>query len=145
MLPPMRPKPIMPSCIWPCPVIVSCERSSNGVLESRQTGCDMHAKMDAQDTPAALGQYLEVAARLRRLDDTKSIFVTRNIHIGGIVAGYLKEHAGIRPALVGLARRMKKSRPEPEAGSDTLAVANHEADLVQCVTMLLVTFDIGEE
>ena len=105
----------------------------------------MRAEMDAQDTPVALGQYLEVAARLRRLDDTERIFVIRNIDVGGVVAGDLKENAGVRPALVGLAGRMKEPRPEPEASRDALAVANQDANLVQCVTMLLVTFDIGEE
>src|ERR1700674_226659 len=83
MLPPMRPKPIMPSCIWSSPGMCSCERLPNGVLEQRQAGRDVRPEMDAQDTPVALDQHLEVAACLRRLDDAEGVFLVRHLDIGG--------------------------------------------------------------
>ncbi len=146
MLPPMRPKPIMPSCIWPSPVIVAhasaCRTASSRVVNPAATCAPRWTR---KHTPVALGQHLEVAARLRRLDDTERIFLIRHLQIGGIVAGDLQEHAGVRPALVGLARRMKEPRPEAEASGDALAVADQDADILECVAMLLVAFDIGEE
>src|ERR1700730_16274108 len=87
MLPPMRPKPIMPSCIWPSPVVLLCERLPRGVLERRQPGRDVRAEMDAQGAPAAFSHHLEVAARLRGLDDTEGVFLVRYLEIGGVVAG----------------------------------------------------------
>src|SRR3981189_1162678 len=101
--------------------------------------------MDAQDTPVALGQHLEVAARLRRLDNTEGVFLVRHLDIGEVVAGDLQEHAGVRAAFVSLPRRMKKSRPEGEAGRDALAVADQDADILERVAMVLVALHIGEE
>ena len=105
----------------------------------------MRAEMHAQHPPFALGQHLEIAARLRRLDDAEGVFLVRHLEIGGIVAGDLQEHAGVRAALVGLPRRMQEPRPEAEAGGDALAVADQDADILKRVAMVLVAFDIGEE
>ena len=65
--------------------------------------------------------------------------------IGGIVAGDLQEDAAVRSALVGLAGRMQEARPEAEAGRHALAVADHDADVLQRVAVLLVALDIGEQ
>ena len=101
--------------------------------------------MDAQHAPVALGQHLEIAARLRRLDDAEGVFLARHREIVGVVAGDLQEHAAVRPALVGLPGRMQEARPEAEAGGDALAVADQDADVLQRVAMLLVALDIGEQ
>src|SRR5260370_41540096 len=105
----------------------------------------MRAEMDAQDTPIAFGQNLEVAARFRRLDDTEGVLLVRNLEIARVVAGDLKEHAGVRAAFVGLPRRMKESRSEAEAGGDTFAVADQDADILERISMAFVSFDIGEQ
>src|SRR5882724_1305692 len=130
MLPPMRPKPIIPSCIGSSPVTRLCERSCHGVLERGQAARDVLAEMDAQDAPAAFDQNPEIAVRLRRLDDTESEFLIRYLDVGGVVAGDLEEHAGIGASLVGLSGRMKEPRPEADASSDTFAVAYQDADIL---------------
>ena len=145
MLPPMRPEADHADLHWSSPVIGSCERLPDGILEGRQSRRDMGAEMHAQHPPVALGQHLEIAARFRRLDDTESVFLVRHLEIGGVVAGDLQEHAGVRAALVGLPGRMQEARPEAEAGGDALAVADQDADVLQRVAMVLVAFDIGEQ
>src|ERR1700720_4433327 len=103
MLPPIRPRPTMPSCIRLLPEIgCSSERLPDGFLEGRQTSCNVGTEMDAQDTASALRQHPEVATRFRRLDDTEGVFLPGNLNIAGVVAGDLQKHAGIRPAFVGL-------------------------------------------
>ena len=127
------------------PVICSCERLPDRLLESCQSRRDMWAEMHAQHPPIAFGQHLEIATGFRRLDDTEGVFLVRHLEIGGIVAGDLQEHAGVRAALVGLPRRMQEPRPEAEAGGDALAVADQDADILERLSMVLVAFDIGEE
>ena len=46
----------------------------------------MCAEIHAQDSPIALCECLEVAARFGRLDDTKGVFLARYLEIGGVVA-----------------------------------------------------------
>src|SRR5260370_12337454 len=105
----------------------------------------MRAEMHAQHTPAALGQHLEVAARLRRLDDGEGEFLPGDRKVVGILAGDLQEHAGVWTALVGLPGRMEEGRSKAEAGGDPLAIADHAPDVLQCIMMLLVAFDIGKK
>ena len=75
----------------------------DGFFERRQSRSDMCAEMDAQNSPIALCQYLKIATRFGRLDDTEGVFLARHLEIGGVVARDLQEHAGVRAALVGLA------------------------------------------
>src|SRR6478736_8140109 len=105
----------------------------------------MRAEMYTQHPPSAFGQHLEIAARLRRLDDAEGVFLVRHREIGRIVAGDLEEHAGVRAALVGLPRRMQEPWPEAQAGGDALAVADQGADILERLLMAFVAFDIGEE
>src|SRR5581483_10904374 len=60
------------------------------------------AKVDAQRAAPALGQHLEVAARLRRLDDAKRVALPRHSQIHRVVTGDLQEDSSIGPALVRL-------------------------------------------
>src|SRR5580704_6158881 len=128
ILPPMRPKPIMPSCIGLLPIFRLCQRVSNGVLERCQAGGDVRAEMDAQEAPVAFGQHFEVAARLRRLDDAKGVFLIRHLQIGGVIAGDLQEHAAIWAAFVGLPGRMQEPRPKAKTGGDVLAIADQHPE-----------------
>jgi hypothetical protein len=83
--------------------------------------------MDAQHAPAAFHQHVEVTAGLCCLDDAEAVGMARNVEIGGIVAGDLEEDAGVRSALVGLARRMLEARREADAGGGMGGVANARA------------------
>ena len=75
--------------------------------------------MDAQRSSSALGKHVEIATRLRRLDDAKARLLAGHLEISS-VGGDLQEHAAVRPALVGLAGRMQEARPELGAGRDML-------------------------
>ena len=97
--------------------IERCKRRTKAALE-------MHAKR----TPAALGEHVEIAARLRRLDDAEACLLARHRQILGIVGRDLQEHAAVGSALVGLAGRVQEARPETDAGRDLLAVAQQRAD-----------------
>ena len=121
------------------------QRLPNGVLEGRQPRRDMRPEMHAQHPPIALGQYVKIATRFCRHDHAEGVLLIRHLDIRRVVAGNLQEHSGVRAALVGLPRRMKESRTEAETGGDPLAVADQDTDILQCVAMALVAFDIGEE
>ena len=100
MLPPMRPRPITPSCI-----VVSCRRRSlpqsflDGRFERREPYGDVGAEMEPQNPAPALGQHLEIAARLGRLDDAEGVLLAGNWEIVGVVAGDLQEDAAVGPPL----------------------------------------------
>ena len=81
-------------------------------------------QMHAQRTAAALREHLEIAARLRRFDYAKSIFLAGHREIGGIIACDLQEHAAVRPALVRLAGRMEKAWPKSEASSHAFGITH---------------------
>src|SRR6185295_6161063 len=85
---------------------------------------DVLADVHTQRTPAALDQYRQVAASLRRFHHAERELVARNFDIRGIVARDLQEHAGVRPAFVSLTGRVQEPRPEPEAGRDLLLRTN---------------------
>src|ERR1700676_4043681 len=108
MLPPILPSPTMPICIRLLPKSASSKRLPDGIFERRHPDRDVRAEMDAQHTPVAFGQDIEIAARLRGLDDAEGVFLARHLEIGGGVAGDLQEHAGIGAAFVGLSGRMKE-------------------------------------
>jgi hypothetical protein len=146
ILPPILPSPIMNADPHSSsPKSVSSKRLPDGVLERRQARRDVRAEMDAQHTPIAVGQDIEIAARLRGLDDAEGVSLARHLEIGGGVAGDLQEHPGIGAAFVRLSGQMKEPRPKAEAGGDTLAIADQDADILQRVAMAGVAFDIGEE
>ena len=84
--------------------------------------------MNAKRPAPAFGQHVEIAPRLRCLDDAETVFVARHIEVDGIIAGDLQKHSGIGSALIGLPGRMQKPGSEAETGRDLLAVANHRPD-----------------
>ena len=81
-------------------------------------------EVDAERASAPLDKIVEVAAGLRRLDDAKAVGVTGHDHIGRVVAGDLKEHAGIRAALVGLPGRVLEAGAKSKTGRGMRLVAN---------------------
>src|SRR4051812_50016732 len=87
--------------------------------------------MHAHDaTTVALNEHAHVAPRLRRFDDSEIGAVAGN---GERIRGCcrdLQEHAGIRPALIGLARRVQETRAEADAGRDTAGAAGPGPPLV---------------
>ena len=144
MLPPIRPRPIIPSCMS----VVSLSHDGlsaelprresvlRALLEPPGSTRRRRPQMHAQRAAAALGQHLEIAARLRRLDDAEACTsAPAPAGRAGVVAGDLQEHAGVRPALVGLAGRVQEARPEAEAGRDPLAVADQPAQPLQRLDM----------
>ena len=125
MFAPIRPRPIIPSCMLPAPSrVITPAPASIAASSVLQAGGHVRAEMDAQRAPAALGQHLEVAARLGRLDDAEGVLLARHRQVVRVVAGDLQEDAAVRPALVGLAGRVQEARPEAEAGGDALPVAH---------------------
>jgi hypothetical protein len=61
----------------PCFALSEC--FPNSIRERRQAGGDVCAKVHPQDAPIAFDQNLKVAARLRRLDDTETVFLSRHV------------------------------------------------------------------
>ena len=113
--------------------------------ERPQPGIDIARQVHTQKTPAALGEHVEIAARLRRLDDAEAVGLTRHRHILGGFVGDLQEHAAVRPAFVGLPGRMQEARTEADAGRGTGTIADHSAHALQRLDMRRVAVDIGEQ
>src|ERR1700733_9618664 len=120
MLPPMRPSPIIPSCIASTPLFEGLFKRRR---QCREPGFDALSKMDAQHPPAALGEDAEIAACLCRLDHPEGIFLPRHRQILRVRTGDLQDHTAVRPALVDLTGRMQEARAEAETGRDFLLVA----------------------
>src|SRR5438270_2625581 len=122
MLPPMRPKPTIPTCMK---FLSSGEGLHDGLLQPRQSRSDVGPKMHPDGAPPAFVQHLEIASR-RRIDHcAETVFASGYRDVDTMVAGDLKEDAGVRTALIGLAGRMQKAWSEADAGRDPFAVADH--------------------
>src|SRR6185437_8084028 len=101
--------------------------------------------MHPQGAPAAFGEDVEIAARLRRLDDAEAVPSARHVEVARIVAGDLQKDARIGAALIGLAGRMEEARAETEAGGDPLRAADRDAYCLQRLGVRGVALDIGEQ
>ena len=84
--------------------------------------------MDPQSAPPAIGQNLKISARLRRLHDAESVFLSGHRQVDRIVAGDLQEHSRIRPAFVRLSRRVQEARAEAETGRNAFLVAHQHGE-----------------
>ena len=146
MLPPIRPRPITPSCI-----VVSCRRRSSpqsfldGRLECRETCGDVGPEMETKHPAPTFGQHFEIAPGFCRLDDSEGVFLAGNREIIGVIARDLQEDAAVGPALVGLPGRVQKARAEPKAGRDALAVAHKPSDFLERLSMQGVALDVGKQ
>src|SRR5579862_2309103 len=114
----MRPSPIIPSCIagLPYPSRPLFQSLFQRRSERGQALLDTIGEMHAQGSAPAVGEHVEVAARLRRLDHAERIFGARHRQIGRIAAGDLQEDATVRATLVGLSGRVQETWAEAEAG-----------------------------
>ncbi len=121
------------------------QRLSDGAAEGGEAGIEIAFEVDAKRAPAALGEHLEIAARLRRLDNAEGVFLARHRQILGVVAGDLQEHTAVRAALIGLPGRMQKARAKAEAGRAFKPVADRQAQPLHRLDMAGVALDIGEE
>ena len=77
-------------------------RACDSRAEHVQSSRDIRAEMHAERATFTLDQDREVPARLRRLDHTERILLTRDRDVPGIVAGDLEEDTAVRTAFVGL-------------------------------------------
>src|SRR5579885_3422948 len=114
MFPPIRPRPIIPSCMRPLPDLF--ERLFDSRLKLLEARFHIGRQVHAQQAPPAFCQDPEITPRLRRFHDPERVTLSWDGEIGGIVAGDLQEDAAVRPTLIGLPGRMQKPRTEAEAG-----------------------------
>src|SRR6266478_7733532 len=119
MLEPIRPRPIIPSCIVS---LRSAYGLRDGFRERLQAPLHVRPQVRSQCTAFALGQYLEIAARLCRLHHAKGVLLAWHWQIIRVVAGNLEEHTGVWAALISLPGGMQKPRAEAATGGHSLAV-----------------------
>src|SRR5215469_16542592 len=143
----MRPSPIIPSCI--ASLRYGCGRLFEGLFdggsERFEALRDAVREVHAQRTAATFGEHVEIAARLRCLDDAERIFGARHLKISRIAASDLQEHATVWATLVGLAGRMQEAGAEAQAGGELLPVADRQTQFLHRRDMRWRAFDIGEQ
>src|SRR5882724_5564817 len=140
MLAPIRPRPIIPSCILSAPKLrivrgklprESRNRLLHGFAKHFESGLQVLAEVHAQSAAPAFGENVEIAAGLGRLDDAERIFLAGHGEIGSVIAGNLQKDTAVRAAFVGLSRGMQEARSEAEACRDFLFVANNMAEFLK--------------
>src|SRR5262245_38295745 len=141
MFAPIRPSPIIPSCI----AVSLGEGPLDRLAELREPAGDVGAEVDTKGAPAALGEHGEVAARLGGLDDAEREVPAGNREVGCVVSGDLQEDAAVRAALVGLAGRVEEARAEADGRGGLRAVADERPDRGQLGLVLRRHLDVGEQ
>jgi hypothetical protein len=101
----------------------TAERPLHERVQPIETSRNIASEVHAQQAPAARREDLEVAARLRRLDDAERIPSPRHREIDDIVARDLQEDPAVGAAFVRLARRVQKPRPVADTGRDARVIA----------------------
>src|SRR5579871_151166 len=146
MFPPIRPRPIIPSCI--VSLFLSGERLRESFLdrrgERRQTLADI-VQVDSQRPAVSLGEHFEISARLRRLHHAERELLPRYRKVGRIVTGNLQKYPCVRSAFVCLSRRVQEARSESQTCRHALFVAYGFADCLQRPIMHLVHLDVSEQ
>ena len=118
-----------------------CDRGVQHLQPRSKIALQMHP----QRAPAAFGQHVEIAARLRRLDDTERRLLAGHRQILRVIGGDLQEHAAVGPALVGLSGRMQEARSELGAGRDATPFAHFQPHVLKQVDVIRLALDIGEQ
>src|SRR5262249_5851319 len=129
MLPPMRPRPTNPSFMT-SPSGRS-KRGGYGVVERLQAAGDVRREVDAGSAPSAPVARRTGAGALSRHALPEAPRPARDRHPPRGGRRDLQEHPGARAALVELAGRMEKARPEPERRGHRLRVADAQPYRVQ--------------
>ena len=101
--------------------------------------------MHAKRSPSPPGEHIEIAARLRSLDNTEARFPAGDLQIPWVVGGDLKKNAAVGTALVGLSSRMQETWAELGAGGDFLPVANGEAHPLQITDVFVIARDVSQK
>src|SRR5262249_49186274 len=94
---------------------------------------------------APLRKHLQIAARLRRLDDAKGVGLAGHRQVFGVIAGDLQKDAAVRAALIGLSRRMLEARAKTDAGRRFGPVTDHAADALNRFDMGGAAIDISQK
>ncbi len=100
--------------------------------------------MHTERASSALGEHVEIAARLRRLDHAERVFGTRHREVRAVVRRHLEEHAAVRAALVGLTGRVQETGSELGRGRDVLRIADRLAHPLDPAPGSGLALDIGE-
>src|SRR5262245_49873434 len=125
MLAPIRPRPMIPSCISN---LLSGARLANRLFKLLQSEANVAPEVHTQRAAATRDEHLKIAAGLRRLHDIKRVRLARHGQVRRGITGDLQEDAAVGSALVGLSRRVKKARTKTGARRYPLAVADDLAN-----------------
>src|SRR5579883_101052 len=152
MLAPIRPSPIIPSCIVRSSEPVSRtsapglrERFPHGFVQFLQPAFHVLPQMHAQRAPAPLRQNREITPSLRRLHHAKCVLLPRHRQIHRVIARDLEKYARVRAALIGLSGGMQKSRPKAEHRRDFLLVPNSGSHGLQRLFVLRIHRNVGKQ
>src|SRR3954451_16982653 len=101
--------------------------------------------MNPKRPPVALRQDLEVATRLRGLDEAERVLLPGDLQIAGIVTRHLQEDAGVGTTFIALSCGVQEARPEAEARRDPLVVAHTMACSLKQGLVRGVHLDVRKE
>src|ERR1700722_7005599 len=101
--------------------------------------------MHPQGPPAAVGEHLEIPARLRCLDDSERVFLSWNRQFDGVAAGDLQKHSAVWSTFVSLSSGVEKARPEAQTGSHVLLVADHVPQGFEALFILSIHLEVSEQ
>src|ERR1700737_2628492 len=148
MLPPIRPRPSIASCIGinalGTPSMVSPVWYQSYGLAQRRNDLPGIAVLDvdAQGPPAVRLQDLEVAPCLRREEGPERVGRPRDRQILAAVAGDLEEQPGIRAALVKLTGGVQEARAEAHGASELRRVADGALHLLEALPELALRWKV---
>src|SRR5258708_35166718 len=129
MLPPIRPSPTMPiSTPLSLPSPLRGEGTPYCCSECFPTGRRVAAQRHPQHGQLARAEGLEVAQRLRLLEDREGERLAGDRHVARILLHDLQEKTRLRAAFVELPRRVEEPRPVTGRRRDLGAVAHRRAD-----------------
>src|SRR5262245_2386187 len=143
MLLPIRPRPIIPSCI-PITPCLSAQRLLDGRAQRRESALDVR-EVNAQRTPTPFVQNLEISPRLRCLDGAECVLASGYLQIDVVVARDLEEYPGVRTPFVRLTRGMQKAGTEAHTGGNPPAVTHGTADGRQRLRVDAVHLDVRQQ
>src|SRR5260370_15799711 len=128
MLPPMRPRPTIPiSMVIPSGAWL-LDRCSNCCRQRLPTCSRLSAERHPQHREPARCERLQVAQRLRLLEDRKAVRLAGDGHVFRVVLDDLQKKADLRAALVQLSGRVEEARPVARGGGVTGRISDRSSD-----------------